>query len=292
VSVLVVLTKDKHDFNEEEIEFAKILAAQAGLAVANARLYWRNQQLAQELLSSQSHVGKLVAGLINAHDEEAKSIARVLHDESGQLLAGVHISLDETAKQLPELLKLQIDHAKKLLDQVEERLRHLSHELYPPILDNLGLVPSLEFLAEQISKRKDIKITIETRLNRRIAPLLELTLYRVVQEALNNVNRHARASKVHVRLVESERLVRCSIRDNGVGFNIEAVSKTIEKKQLALDLAGMRERVAAVDGTFQIISVPGCGTQLLVTVPLSGRRSAQNDISPAKDVQRPSVESG
>ena len=195
IGVLSLFTKHEHDFTDKEIDFAEMLAAQAGTAVWIFRLCAANSQLSHERLDSEHQVRKLVTGLINARDDEARRIARVLHDESGQLLASVHISLDETAKQLPASFKLRLNEAKKLLDQVENRLRGLSHELYPTILEDLGLVASVKSLAEQMSKRIGIRITVETQLSSPLSPLLELTIYRLVQEALNNTARHAGASK-------------------------------------------------------------------------------------------------
>lgn len=270
LGVLVVLTKDKHDFTEEEIELTKTLAAQAGLAVASARLYWGNKQIAHDLLSSENHVSKLVTGLMNAHDEEAKRIARVLHDESEQLLASVYISLDEIAKCAPDSAAEQFERAKKLLHQVEDRLRDLSHELYPTILDDLGLLPSLELLAGQIGKQTSLKITVNSEISGRFSRLLELTLYRVVQEALNNTARHARASQADVRIFENSECIHCSIRDNGVGFEVETFIKNGAAKDLELGLSGMRERVAAVEGTLQILSAPNSGTEILIRIPKKG----------------------
>jgi signal transduction histidine kinase/FixJ family two-component response regulator len=265
--VLAVLTRDRHDFTESEIDCAATLARQAGLAVANARIYSSNKQLARDLLSSESHVGKLVAGLIHAHDEEARRIARVLHDESQQLLASVYLSLDEIAASAPPEYAKRFEHTKKLLDQVEDRLRDLSHELYPTALDDLGLLPSLEFLADQIGKRKGIRITVESHLNGRLSPLLELTLYRVVQEALNNTARHSQASQADIRLLENPEFIRCSIKDNGAGFDVQSLTKVGTGKKIASGLSGMRERVAAIAGTLQIISSPGGGTNIVIQLP-------------------------
>jgi two-component system sensor histidine kinase UhpB len=260
-------TQQEHDFTDKEIDFAETLAAQAGIAVFNSRLSQENRRLSNDLLSDENQIRKLVTGLLTAQDEEAKRIARVLHDESGQLLTAVYISLDQTAKRLPPGKKAQLAKAKELLDQVEDRLRSLSHELYPTMLEELGLVASLEYLAGQMSKRSGIRITVESQLNAGLSSLSELTVYRVVQEAINNTVRHARATRAHIRLLEDQKLVYCSIRDDGVGFDVEAVSMRTETDGARLGLAGMRERVAAIDGTLQILSAPGIGTDLHIGIP-------------------------
>jgi signal transduction histidine kinase len=265
--VLSLFTKHEHEFTREEIDFAETLAEQAGIAIHNCQLYEQTKKLSHDLANNEKQIRNLAAGLMNAQDEEAKRIAQVLHDESGQLLANVYITLDEIAKRVSAPIRQEIDTAKKLLDQIENRLRYLSHELHPAILDNLGLVPSLEFLAGQIAKRKSIQIAVESELSGRLSPPLELTLYRVAQEALNNMARHAQASRAHVRLLEKKNLVHCSIRDNGVGFDAKAFAKRRGKKREALGMEGMRERVEAMHGTFQVLSPSGSGTELLVTIP-------------------------
>jgi len=191
------------------------------------------------------------------------------------LLAAVYITLDEIAKRVPTIATTWVNKAKMILDQVEQRLRELSHELHPTILNDLGLRPSLEFLTGQISKRTNIKCKFEAYMNERLSPALEITLYRVVQQALNNVVRHADATDVHIRLVEDEEFVQCSIQDDGVGFNGEEVSKRVRKPGAGLGLHGMQERVETMNGTFRILSAPGSGTKLFVTIPKERANGSQ-----------------
>jgi two-component system sensor histidine kinase UhpB len=267
IGVFSLFTRQEHDFTDKEIDFAETLAAQAGLAVFNTRLSQENRRLSNDLLSDENQIRKLMTGLFTAQDEEAKRIARVLHDETGQLLTAVYISLDQTAKHLTPAKKVQLAKAKELLDQVEERLRNLSHELYPTILEELGLVASLEYSAGQMSKRSGVRITVDSQLQARLSSLSELTLYRVVQEAINNTVRHARATKVHIQFSEDQNSVYCSIRDDGIGFDVETVSRRVETDRARLGLDAMRERVSAVGGTLQILSAPGLGTDLHIGIP-------------------------
>ena len=267
IGVFSFFTRQEHDFTDKEIDFAETLAAQAGLAIYNSRLYQENNRLSNDLLSDENQIRKLMTRLFTAQDEEAKRIAHVLHDETGQLLAAVYISLDQTAKHLTPAKKVQIAEAKKLLDQVEERLHSLSHELYPTLLARFGLVASLEYLAGQMSKRSGVSMTVDGQLQAPLSSLSALTLYRVVQEAINNTLRHARATKVHIRLLEDQKSICCSIRDDGIGFDVEAVSRKVEKDTVTLGLDGMRERVSAVNGTLQVLSAPGLGTELHIGIP-------------------------
>jgi PAS domain S-box-containing protein len=261
IGVLSFFTKGEHDFTRQEIAFAETLAKQASIAIHNSQLYERGKVLSEELLGSKNDIRALANRLMHAKDEEAKRIARVLHEESGQVLAMVYIALDDLAKTLDGYGKEPIRRIKELLDRVEGQLRDLSHELHPAMLDNLGLIPSLEFLCQQVSKRYGIEVVTEAQLNHRPSPVVTLTLYRIAQEALNNAARHARANKVTIKLLEDEGLLQYSIQDNGTGFR-----STPEKKAQGLGLVEIRERVAAIGGTFQLFSAPGAGTKLFITV--------------------------
>jgi two-component system sensor histidine kinase UhpB len=199
-------------------------------------------------------------------EEEAKRIAHSLHDEAGQFLACVHIALDEVGRELPPRFRKRLREIRGLLDQVEGQLRRLSHELRPTILDDLGLLPALEFLAEGVSKRAALPITVEGRRNGRLPSAIETILYRVVQEALTNVSKHAQATHASVQIQRQPGSILCSIRDDGVGFDVPVVMK--KKGQRGLGLMGIRERVAVLGGTLQIHSEPGHGTEMLITVPL------------------------
>jgi PAS domain S-box-containing protein len=267
IGVLSLLTKDEHDFSDDEIRFVERLAKQAGIAIHNSQLYEESKNLSDELAVREKQIRALANGLIHAQDEEARRIAHVLHDESGQLLAMVYIALDEFAKKLPEADKNRVERVKNLLDEVENRLRDLSHELHPAMLDHLGLMPSLDSLAKQIGKRTGIEVMIDGRLSERLSPILELTIYRVVQEAFNNVVRHSRARTVRVRLLQDRELIQCAIQDDGVGFYPAKRARAGKQMPKGLGLPGMRERLEAIGGTLQILSAPGEGTKLFLSIP-------------------------
>jgi PAS domain S-box-containing protein len=264
IGILAVFTEKEHEFTKDELDFMKALAEQASIAIHNSQLYEQSQKLAQDLLANQNRIRTLLKGLINARDEEAERIARVLHDESGQLLAAVYIMLDELARAAPAAHE-RVQKAKQLLDRIEERLRNLSHELHPTILNNLGFQAALDYLTAQMSQRSEIRITTECATNGRLSPPLDLTLYRVIQEALNNAIRHSKASHVRIRVFEDEPLIQCSIEDDGVGFEPSALSH--QARHAGLGLAGIRERVESLNGNFDIFSAPGAGTKLFVTLP-------------------------
>ena len=197
-------------------------------------------------------------------EEVARRIAHALHQEAAQLLVSVHIALDEVARDLPGPEGERLRKVKGLLDEVFQQLRHLSHELRPTILDNLGLQPALLFLAEGVSKRTGLRISVRGSTEGRLPPLIETALYRTIQEALTNVTTHAQATNVSVELQRDPERLRCSIRDDGIGFSFEAVARG----ERGLGLIEIQERLRALGGTLEIRSAPGRGTELHVTVPL------------------------
>jgi signal transduction histidine kinase len=199
-------------------------------------------------------------------EEEAKRIAHALHEEAGGLLASTHLALEELARDLSPRGSERLSLVKRLLDQMDGQLRQLAHEIRPILLDDLGLLPALDFLAKGISKRSGVAITVEGSTQGRLPPGVETTLYRNVQEALNNVIRHAQASKVAVIVTREARAVRCSVRDDGVGFEVSAVTEAHGER--GLGHVGLRERLDSLHGTLLITSAPGQGAELLMYIPL------------------------
>ena len=199
-------------------------------------------------------------------EEEIKRIAYAVHDEAGQLLVAVHLALADVARELPERQKEQMGRIEELLNQVEKQLRRYSHELRPTVLDDLGWIPAIRFLAEGVSKRANLPIHIKVAFAGRLPSTTEIALYRVVQEALTNATKHAKASNIWVRAWRDDFVLCCSIRDDGAGFDVGAIQAPGGRK--GLGLIGMQERVSAIGGTVRIESRHGQGTELLIRLPL------------------------
>ncbi|HYY73214.1 MAG TPA: ATP-binding protein [Solirubrobacterales bacterium] len=201
-------------------------------------------------------------------EEEAKRIARTLHDDAAQLLASAHLALAEMSRDLSPSARGRVEAIRGLLDGIESELRRLSHELRPMILDDLGLLPALQFLASGIAKRTGLQVEVTGSTNGRLSPTVELAVYRIVQEALTNAVRHANAERVKVRLLHEPQVIRCSIADDGVGFD---AGKVLSRGAgSGLGLVSIRERLDAVRGSLQITSAPGRGTKVHVTIPCEG----------------------
>jgi signal transduction histidine kinase len=197
---------------------------------------------------------------------QARRIAHALHDEAAQLLASVHLALAEIAVHFPETSKAT-NETRGLLEQIEERLRNLSHELRPPILEDLGLVPALEFLAESVSKRWGLSVTVNAAIDGGVPATVETTLYRIIHEALINVVRHAKATHADVGLRREAHRIICSVRDDGIGLDASVTEKGKNRRQ-GLGLVEIQERTAALGGVLRLEPNADRGTDLSVEIPL------------------------
>lgn len=197
-------------------------------------------------------------------EEEAKRIAHILHDESAQLLAVVYLELGEIVRQFPGSIETRINLVIKHLDEVVRQLRELSHELRPLILDKLGLMPALNSLANGMTKRSGLDVVVDGSTGGRLDQVIETVMYRAAQEALANVIRHADASRARVRVWIEEDNIYCSVSDDGIGFKDDENRRDFQ----GLGLIGIRERVSALNGSCEISSSPGQGTELRVGIPV------------------------
>lgn len=225
-----------------------------------------------EMVYQRNHESQAALQQLNERMEaEAKRIAHALHDEAGQLLMGVHFALERLARATPPGAQVLIEDVRSKLAEVEEQLRRLSHELRPPMLDLLGLMPALKFLAQGAAQRSGLAIAVEGSTPRRLPPPAEIALYRSVQEALTNVAKHAKASRVTVQVQQEEcdksPVVVCAVKDDGMGFDMSAVSGPDSRQ--GLGLLGIRERIQAVSGSVELNSAPGLGTEVVIRVPLT-----------------------
>ena len=196
-------------------------------------------------------------------ESEVKRIAHALHDEAGQLLASVHILLADIAGDLPQARK-RFDDVERLLRDVEGQLRDFSHELRPTVLDNLGLVAALEFLADKVTKRTGLAVSVAADHPGRLPAAVETALYRIVQEALNNTVKHAQARSAVIELQLAPNKVSCSVRDDGRGF----ATPPGRKGQEGFGLIGIRERLNALGGALRIVTKPEQGSTLFADIPL------------------------
>jgi len=267
LGIIAVGSKNHREFVQEEARLLGSLASQAAIAIENALLL-------EEAKRSGEKVKTLYSHMLAIQEEDRKRISRELHDEAGQGLEAMKIELNLLRKALPK------DHPKakvhKIIGSIEElsdkilrEIRRVTYDLRPTILDSLGLFPAVRWYARGFSRQYRIKVETKGNIGKLdISPDLKTVLYRIVQESLTNIAKHSEAKNVSIMLATKNNRLILSIEDNGKGFNTERVMNMANKSK-GLGLVGIRERVSAVEGSFSLFSVPGKGTKLVVSVPLS-----------------------
>ncbi len=242
-------------FTPQDVEILTGIGRQAGIAIENARLYENMRFYARQI--------------IHAQEEERKRIAREAHDETAQILVALSRRLEALAADegLPQGFLDRLEGVRRLATNALQSVRRFSRDLRPPVLDDLGLVPAVEGLVAALREEGiDAQLEVDGA-PRRLEAEEELCLFRIAQEALNNVRRHAQASRVALRLGFYPACVRMSIQDDGRGF--EAPDSVVELARSGkLGLIGMHERARILGGTLRIDSRPGQGTTLTVEVPV------------------------
>jgi signal transduction histidine kinase len=212
---------------------------------------------------------KLSARLINAQEDERRNIARELHDEVGQVLTAIKVELSVAQRELeasgvaPHIL----ESARTITDGAVQCVRDLSHLLHPAILDDLGLLEAVDCYVRGFAGRHGIRVELtHVRMDERMARQIETSVYRIVQEALTNVAKHAKARACHVDLCRLPESLVVTVNDDGIGFDTAAAGRTGSER--GLGLVNIRERAAELLGTVTIESVAGQGTRLVVEVPV------------------------
>lgn len=243
-------------FSEADLALLEAMAAQASTAIGRARLFDR-------LRASRAQLVELSRELVRTQESEKRHLARELHDEVGQILTGLKLNLEmlESDGEASPTLRRAIESAEDLL----RRVRDLSLELRPSMLDDLGLIPAVEWLADRMHKQSGVKIVVaHDGGDQRFPPEVETAAYRIVQEALTNVVRHADASRCDVRVRVSEGILQLEIEDDGRGFEPDNVIG----RPGHTGISGMRERASLVHGRLAIRSTPGKGTRIAAELPL------------------------
>ena len=212
--------------------------------------------------------------LVQAQEAERRALAHELHDEIGQQLTGLNLVLEASTSETPDQIRARLRSAQQVVIELTGQVRQLSLDLRPSMLDDLGLQPTLQWFMRRYSEQTGIDVDFKHRgLNGQISPHVTIVVYRLVQEGLTNVARHARAAAVTVQVWLSQGQLAIVIEDEGCGFD----PATALHAQRSVGLAGMRERVALLGGQLSIDSAPGEGTRLFVTLPLDDGPGASDD---------------
>jgi PAS domain S-box-containing protein len=220
----------------------------------------------QELRSTSRQLQDLSRRLVALQEAERRHLARELHDEIGQMLTGLNLLLETGSAFSHAALVARLREAQAVVTDLTARVRTLSLDLRPSMLDDLGLLPALLWHFERYTAQTQVHVVFKHRgLDQSLDPLLAIAVYRVVQEALTNVARHAQAGEAVVAVWTNAHQVVVSIEDQGRGFDLDAALAA----RRSSGLAGMQERVGLLGGRMMIDSAPGQGTRVLAELPLS-----------------------
>ncbi len=257
---------DPTGFPEPEQKVLQGLVSQAAAAIDNAQLYTRVQQH-EELR------GRLLAKVLTAQEEERRRIARDLHDGLAQSLTALMMAVEAVEKNMATHSGAEHERllrAKALADRSLGDVRRLIWDLRPTVLDDLGLASAVRWYAEQRLEACDTRLYVSsTGFSERLPSQLETDMYRVLQEAIANVARHAEATQVSITLGYAKGWLTATVEDDGCGFDMETIRQPTSDK--GLGLLGMRERVERMSGSLAIQSAPGQGTCLAIKVPVPNK---------------------
>ena len=251
-------------FSRDDLTFLQTVSDHVAVALANARLL-------QELREKERVRGLLLNKVVTAQEEERKRISHELHDQIGQLLTALLIQLQLLERDLNEPpLKDRVKMLKQLAEEISIHLHHIAWELRPPALDELGLLAALERVTEEWSRRFNIPCEFEVNgtFNGQIEPEVAIGVFRIVQESLTNIAKHAKATHARVTVQQENGELVVTVEDNGIGFRVKDIMRHPDENK-RLGLLGMMERAAMLSGKLDIESKPGKGTKVQLRIPLT-----------------------
>ena len=240
------------------------LALHVLLGVLLTELSAAQRRAQRALQATQTQISALNERLMKAQEEERSRIARELHDGVAQQMTTVNLLVGAAKRQVPpdSRTKATLDEAQEILIATGSDVRHLSHELYPPLLEEAGLPTALSSYCSAFSNTRGIPVSCEADADvKELSPGTALALYRIAQEALGNAAKHSKAKQVRVRLTRADSVVRLIVSDDGVGF----VASGGDYR--GMGLVNMRERARFLNGAFTLDTQPGRGTTIRAEVP-------------------------
>jgi signal transduction histidine kinase len=238
-------------FTEDEVSFVWSMANVLATSI-------EQRHAAGELQEKRERLRALSGKLLEAQEAERRAVARELHDDFGQMLTAISLDLRKSGSSTESI---------ELVDQAISRMRELAQDLRPSILDDLGLPAALRWYVTREAKRAGLELHLEVADLPRLPATVETTCFRMVQEALTNIVRHAHAHQVQIELAAREGALHLTVRDDGQGFETRAALRRAAQGH-SLGLLGMKERVALAGGELEIDSAPGRGTAVRARFPL------------------------
>jgi PAS domain S-box-containing protein len=271
MGALTIYSDQRGFFTEEEIGLLDSLAQDVSFAMESFDRETKRRQAVEALQESEERLRFLAAQLIAAQESERRRIAIELHDDLGQSLMVLKMQVREIAKLMPADSQQAKELSIQVLDYIDgvvENVRRLSRDLMPSIMQDLGLVLAVKHLLENFCKYHEIECSLDLEdIQGQYTPEQEILIYRIFQESLTNVAKHAQASQVRVTIKKMDESIYFSIEDNGKGFDLEEFLAAGPSRQ-SLGLASMEERVRMLNGVLEIWSQAGQGTRITVQVPL------------------------
>ncbi len=270
--MITALSQRTHELaasvDELKQEIAQRTAVEESLRISQQT----SSGLLKKSIQLQDELRLLSRQLLSVQEEERKRISRELHDVIAQTLTGINVRLaalkTESTVDIKDLQK-KITSTQRLVEKSVDIVHRFARELRPSVLDDLGLIPALESFMKEFMEKTGVRVSLKSFAGIEMLDSIKRTvLYRIAQEAITNVARHAHANHVAVCFQDQGDVIRMEITDDGHGFEVEGTSKP-KKKSNRLGLLGMRERVEMVGGTFCVESAPGTGTTVRVEVPVA-----------------------
>lgn len=269
LGLCLVAKEDPGYFSRRHQLLAESLAGQAAIALQNAQLF-------AEIRASRERLRYLTGKVVSAQEEERRRVSRELHDEAGQALMALKMSLNAIKSGLPEELqelREQLAQAVELTGDTMEQIRLLAHDLRPPVLDTFSLNSALEGLAQEFADRSQLSVSYHGTELPSLRDPVSISFYRFLQEALTNVVKYADASQVEIVLDISQDVVKLTVTDDGQGFS---PSKDLSRRK-GIGLIGVQERFELLGGQLEIDTELGRGTRLMASAPLEACFITENE---------------
>ncbi|NJN45086.1 MAG: PAS domain-containing protein [Anaerolineae bacterium] len=262
VGAMILGSKQKKAFEREQVELAKHITSQLALAFYNSILY-------EQVQSSQKQLQVYTSQVVSAQEDERKRISLELHDQTGQTLTALKLQLvllKEEISQENRELREKFQPVIQMVEEITDQIRFLARDLHPPSLRGVGLYHTIQYHSQQMARHLGLQAEIIGEEIPDLPDPIQINLFRVVQEGLNNIAKHAQAKRIKIHLNHKKALIYLQIEDDGKGFQMSTVSQS----NSGIGLFGMRERINSLGGTLVIRSQPGKGTTIIARVPFGG----------------------
>ncbi|UCC88389.1 MAG: GAF domain-containing sensor histidine kinase [Anaerolineales bacterium] len=253
-------------FDTADQEILTTFAAQSAVAIENARLYNSLREEHERIIAVEEEVRRELAR--DLHDGPAQLLASIIMSANFVKEAIAHNAMEHAIKELGELMPV----AEKALRQV----RTLLFDLRPVILETQGVIPALESYAQRLREAEDLNVVFRASGEiGRLSHNAEVAIFSIVQEAITNAKKHAKASRIEIEVIPSHDQVTVAVRDNGVGFDVKATTDRYDERS-SLGMLNMKERAEIVNGTLSLSSTPGQGTSILLELPLTTNLASES----------------